>query len=155
MKKTVTVIISVLLVFTLMFSLAGCGAKGKIKGTIKNFQKACNELNVEAAVDCLDSSIAGILKLGAGLLGGLTGKGSDEVFEGLSDLLGSHADSFGVESFKTLKIKVNDVAANENTADAKVTLTYNGLSGEEKSTDATLELKNSSEGWKISGVRFS
>ena len=155
MKKTVTAIISVLLVFTLMFSLAGCGAKGKIRASIKSFQKACNELNVEAAVDCLDPSISGILKLGAGLLGGLTGKGTDEIFESLSGLLGEHADSFGVESFKTLKIKVNDVAANENTADAKVTLTYNGLSGEEKSTDATLELKNGSEGWKISGVRFS
>ena len=154
MKKTVTAVVSVLLVVALMFSLAGCGAKGQVKSTIKAFQKACNDLNVEDAINCLDPSISGMLKLGAGLLGSLTGKDAEGVFESLSSLLGSNADSFGVESFKTLKIKVNDVAANDTTADAKVTLTYNGVSGEEKTHDATITLKSSSDGWKISGLKF-
>ena len=74
---------------------------------------------------------------------------------GVDTLLVSNADSFGIESFKTLKIKVNDVAANDTSADAKVTFTYTGDSGEEKTADGTITLKSTDEGWKISGVRFN
>ena len=43
MKKTLTVIVSVLLVAAMMLSLAGCGAKGKVKATIKDFQNRLKE----------------------------------------------------------------------------------------------------------------
>ena len=154
MKKTLTVIVSVLLVAAMMLSLAGCGAKGKVKATIKDFQKACNELNVEGVIDCLDPSVSGLLNLGAGLLGALTGSDAESMFNTLSSILASTAESFGIDSFKTLKIKVNDVAANDYTADAKVTFTYTAGSGEEKTSDGTISLKSTDEGWKITGVKF-
>ena len=155
MKKAVIKIVSVAMIAVLLFSLAGCGDKGAIKATIKDFEKACNEMNVEAAIDCIDPSISGVLKLGAGLVGGISGKDADGVFESLSSLLSSGAESLGVDGFKTLKVKVNDIAAADSSATAKVTLTYTGHSGEEKTKDATVNLKNSSEGWKISGVKFN
>ncbi len=154
MKKTVSVIVSVLLVAAMLFVFAGCGAKGKVKATVKEFQTACNELNVEGVIDCLDPSISGALKLGAGLLGSLTGTDAEGLFDKLSALLLSGTESFGIDSFKTLKIKVNDVAANDTTADAKVTFSYTTGSGEEKSSDGTISLKSTDEGWKITGVKF-
>ena len=154
MKKTVSVIVSVLLVAAMLFTLAGCGTKGKVKATVKEFQTACNELNVEGVIDCLDPSISGALKLGAGLLGSLTGTDAEGLFDKLSTLLLTGTESFGIDSFKTLKIKVNDVAANDTTADAKVTFTYTTGSGEEKTSDGTISLKSTDEGWKITGVKF-
>ena len=154
MKKTVTVIVSVLLIAAMMFSFAGCGAKGKVKATIKDFQKACNELDIEAAINCLDPSVSNLLNLGAGLLGALTGADAESMFDSLSSILASTAESFGADSFKTLKIKVKDVAANDSTADAKVEFSYKTDSGEEKTADGTISLKSTDEGWKITGVKF-
>ncbi|MBQ6022863.1 MAG: hypothetical protein IJL25_08045 [Clostridia bacterium] len=154
MKKTVTVIVSVLLVAAMMFTFAGCGAKGKVRASIKEFQTACNELNIEGVIDCLDPTVSGALKLGAGLLGSLTGTDAEGVFEKLSALLVTGAESFGIDSFKTLKIKVKDIAANDTTADAKVEFTYTAGSGEEKTSDGTISLKSTDEGWKITGVKF-
>lgn len=154
MKKKLFNVLSLLLVAVLLFSFASCGANGKIKGTISAFQKGCNDLNVSAIIETLDPSISGLLKVGTGFVGSLLGVEDEEIFNSLSSLLGDHADSIGIESFKSLKIKVNDVASNDSTADAKVTLTYTGLSGEEKTTDATISLKYSSEKWLISGVKF-
>ena len=155
MKKTVTAVVSVLLICALALSLSGCGVKGEIRNAVAQFQSACNALDVEAALACLDPSVSGVLKLGAGLLGSLTGQNEEEVFGQLSNLLWQNADSFGVESFRTLKIKVGEIAANETSADAKVELTYVGLSGGETTTGATVTLNNTSEGWKISGFRFN
>ena len=154
MKKTVTRIFSVVLVLTMLLSLASCGEKAKIRSTISAFQTACNELNVEAVVDCLEPTIANLLNAGAGLLGGLLGSSEEEVFSSLSSLLGNHSDAIGIESFKTLQIKVNDIAEDGATANAKVTLSYIGITGEEKTADATINLKNSSDQWLISGVTF-
>ena len=154
MKKTVTVIVSVLLIAAMMFSFAGCGAQGKVKATIKDFQKACNELDIEAAINCLDPSVSNLLNFGAGLLGALTGADAESMFDSLSSILASTAESFGVDSFKTLKIKVNDVAANDATADAKVTFSYTASSGDEKTSDGTISLKNTDQGWKITAVKF-
>ena len=154
MKKTVSVIVSVLLVAAMLFTLAGCGTKGKVKATVKEFQTACNDLNIEGVINCLDPSVSGLLNLGAGLLGALTGSDAESMFNTLSTVLASTAESFGIDSFKTLKIKVNDVASNDTTADAKVTFTYTAGSGEEKTSDGTISLKNTDEGWKITGVKF-
>lgn len=154
MKKTIARTVSVLLVAVLLFSMAGCGAKGEIRATIKDFQYACNEMDIEAALECINPSVYSVLKLGAGLLGSLIGQDAENVFASLSSLLISGADTFGVEAFKTLKIKVNEIAANDTTASAKVTLIYDGKSGEEKTSDATINLKCTDEGWKIDGIRF-
>ena len=156
MKKTVIRIFSVILVLALLFSLTSCGEKGKIKGTINNFQKACNELNVEGVVNCLEPTVASILKAGAGLLGGLLGDSDEEVFNKLSSLLGEHSGMIGIESFKTLKIKTNEITVGEDgsSANARVTLDFIGISGEAKTLDATLKFTNASDQWLISGVDF-
>ena len=156
MKKTVTRIFSVILVLTLLFSLTSCGEKGKIRGTINSFQKACNALDVEGVVDCLEPTVASILKAGAGLLGGLLGDSNEEVFNKLSSLLGEHSGMVGIESFKTLKIKVNDITVDEDgsSAKAQVTLNFIGLTGEEKTLAATLKLTNASDRWLLSGIDF-
>ena len=155
MKKLAVRSVCVALVLSLLLSLSACGQSLGVRRTIASFQAACNELNVEDALACLDPSISGVLNFGAGLIGAITGKSTEELFGSLSKLLGENADSFGIESFKTLDIKVTDVATNEETADAKATLTYTGLDGSEQVHDVTIRLKCDDEGeWLISGVSF-
>ena len=156
LKKKTLQVLSMALAVLLLLSLSGCGQKIRIVGVIRQFQTACNDLDVEAAVACLDPSIGNVLNFGMDLIGSLLGKSNEEMFASLSGLLSEHSDSVGIESFKTLSIKVNDIAANDATADAKVLLTYQGSDGEEKQQDATLRLKYvaEDENWVISGVSF-
>ena len=154
MKRTITSALSLLLIAAMLVSLTACGASGKVKRTIEEFQKACNNQDVNALIDCLDPSIASLLKIGAGFLGSFTGLNASEVFSTLSGLLQTGTDTFGIDSFKTLKIKVKNIAVEDTKAEAKVTFTYMGSSDTEKTTDATISLKLSDEKWLISGVKF-
>lgn len=155
MKKIAIRSVCVVLVLSLLLSFAACGASMGVRSTISSFQEACNTMDVEAAIECLDPSISGVLNFGAGLVGMFTGKSNEELFSALSDFLGKSAENFGVDSFKTLDIDVTDVATNEETADAKATLTYKGMDGAERTNNVTFRLKADDEGeWKISGISF-
>ena len=154
-KRVFSAVLAVALVAALSLTLAACGAKSGVKKTVAAFQKACNDLNVEAALETVDPAVAGVLKLGTGLLGTLTGKTDEELFSMLSSALGAHSDALGIASFKTLKIKVKDVAVTDKDALARAQLTFEDLEGGEKSVDAELSLKqDDGKTWYISGVRF-
>lgn len=153
MKKSVLRTLAIVLVGALLLTLAGCGAKGKVKSVISRFQNACNALDVNAVLDCIDPTIADIAKGAGGLLGLLSGQDTDAVFQSLSSLLIAHEDAKGVDFFKTLKIKVNSVETGETAATAKVTITYKNLSGEEVSREGNLTLKLSDGSWYITGVK--
>lgn len=153
MKKSALRIFAFVLVGALLLSFAGCGAKGQVKGVISDFQKACNDLDINAALDCIDPTVADIVKGAGGLLGLISGQDTDVIFESLSSLLMEHEDMKGVDFFKTLNVKVNGVETGETDAAAQVTLTYKNLAGEEVSRDANLTLKLSDGKWYITGVK--
>ena len=154
MKKKISIVLAVVLVAAIALSLTACGAAGGVKKTLRTFEKACNDLNVEAALECVDPAVSGLLKLGAGFLGAISGQTSEELFTQLSSALGAHADTIGVESFKTMKIKTGKVTTSGDTAYAAVNLTYTGLTGQEESRDAVVKLRQSEKTWYITGIDF-
>ena len=73
----------------------------------------------------------------------------------LSAALGAHSDALGISSFKTLKIRVKDVAVTDKDAVAMARLTYEDLEGGEKTVDAELSLRQSDDKtWYLTGVKF-
>ena len=58
---------------------------------IKNYEKACNDLDMDAMLDCINPSIAEKIELATGVLGMLTGSDSEELFDKLSGLLSTEA----------------------------------------------------------------
>ena len=154
MKKKISIVLAVVLAAAIALSLTACSAAGGVKKTLRTFEKACNDLNVEAALATVDPAVAGVLKLGTGLLGTLTGKTDEELFSALSAALGAHSDALGIASFKTLKIKTGKVTTSGDTAYAAVNLTYTGLTGQEESRDAVVKLRQSEKTWYITGIDF-
>ena len=154
-KRMLSAVLAVALVAALSLTLAACGAKSGVKKTVAAFQKACNDLNVEAALATVDPAVSGVLKLGTGFLGMLTGQTDEELFSALSAALGAHSDALGISSFKTLKIRVKDVAVTDKDAVAMARLTYEDLEGGEKTVDAELSLRQSDDKtWYLTGVKF-
>lgn len=144
------------LVLAMCLTLCACGDKGQIKSTISDFEKACHTLDLNEILDCVDPTVAKVIGGGAGLIGSLTGKTSEELLDSIVPTL--FGEDFSSEFLESIDIKVEDVAVNETSATAMCTISYL-YDGEERAQDATLKLvKEGTEkdaAWYINGVDFN
>ena len=151
MKKVVALV----LCLGLCLSLTACGDKSEIKDTIKDFEEACQTLDLNDMLECMDPTVAKLVGGGAGLIGSLTGKTSEELLDSIVPTL--FGEDYTSEFLQSLKIKVKDVAVNEDNATAMCTITYL-YDGEEQSRDAAFEMvKEGSEedaDWYIADIDF-
>lgn len=140
----------------LVLSLAGCagGDQSQIRSTLKSFSSACQQLDLNAMLDCMSPDAATPLRGGASLMGTLTGKTPEEVLdEAVPFLFGEdYADS---DFLRSLRLKVEDIAVAGDSATALCTLSYT-LNGEKKQRDVSVQLVklevDGKTGWYISSL---
>ena len=141
----------------LVLSLVGCGGNSdeqEIRSTLKSFASACQQLDLNAMLDCMSPDAATPLRGGASLAGTLTGKTPEEILDAaVPFLFGS--DYASSDFLRSLRLKVEDIAVAEDSATALCTLSYT-LDGEEKERDMSVQLvkleMDGQTGWYISSL---
>lgn len=153
MKKAVSISLTILLLFTMAFSLTGCGTKGDIKDTVKSFEKACNELDFNGVLDCIHPTVSGAIKVATNLAGFFADTNSEEMFDKLSEYL-SDSNFGGKEYFSSLKIDVKNIEVEETTAKVYVTFKYK-VNDKESERDAIINCTVDNEKWYITTISFN
>lgn len=141
----------------LVLSLVGCGGNSdeqEIRSTLKSFASACQQLDLNAMLDCMSPDAATPLRGGASLAGTLTGKTPEEILDAaVPFFFGS--DYASSDFLRSLRLKVEDVAVAEDSATALCTLSYT-LDGDEKERDMSVQLvkleMDGQTGWYISSL---
>lgn len=140
----------------LLLSLAGCagGDQRQIRSTLKTFETACQQLDLNAMLDCMDPDTAQAVRNGASLLGQVTGQSAEEVLDATAPFL--FGDDYTSSDFlRSFRLTVEDIAVAEDSATALCTLSCT-LNGEEKQRDVSVRLVkleiDGKQGWYISDL---
>ena len=151
MKKTVKTIIALILISVMSFSFVGCNNDKKdIENLILEFEYACNTLDFDAVLNCIDPKISDNIKLAGGLLGMFTETNTDQMFDELSQYLLDNTDLDGGSSFfSTIKIEVEDIEIEGVEALVTTRLKFN-VTGEEMERVALISCIYYTEKWYLS-----
>lgn len=155
--KSVKSLLLVLVIACTSVMLCGCGDKSNVKGVIRDFETACNSLDIDAMLDCLNPDIADAVNATLGFVGIFTDKDTETMLDSISKtLLGATEEGEGgSEFFSTLKIDVEEVIAGRNSATVDAEVSYD-LNGEtvEKAAEFICNYSDKDEKWYISDFSF-
>ncbi len=159
-QRTIRTISAIVIALSIIVIIATGILRYAVKGpedVIKDFFKACNNVDFVGVLDCLDPSTAKEYKIAVDLLGGLSGLGVDS--ESVSDLGGMFSE-FNDIDMKILDMETEYIIDGDRkkidlfgiykitATDAEIFCTY--MVGGEEQTD-TLELHKYNGKWKIKG----
>ena len=147
MRKIFVSVMTIVLSIAMIFSLTGCsGSNKEIENLMTEFEYACNTLDFDAVLNCINPKVSDKIKIAAGFVGMFTD--TDEMFESLADYLSSD-DIGGTDFFSSIKIDVKDISVEDESATVAATLTYE-LNGEEVVRESTFNCIYYTEKWYIS-----
>ena len=66
-RKNKIILVSLILIITL--SISGCGEEKQCANQVQSFVSACNELDAEGILSCMDPSIADPIRITFGVIG--------------------------------------------------------------------------------------
>ncbi len=149
MKIILKKICSLALITILIFTMTGCGNSNKIKTLMKDFENACNKLDLNAMLECVNPEVAEGIKLAAGLMGMFSDKDSDELLDRLATILLKKAPENTHDFFGSIKIDVGSIEEEGDAAKAEAIVKYN-ISGEEYENETVFECILIEDEWYIS-----
>ena len=150
--KRLRVIAIIVMIFVFSFALTACGEKSEIKKTISNFEDACQNADVESALDCFSPTTASTIRMGLALVGV---NDINEQFAELLEVVGFIDFSGGSisEVLESINIKPKEFDFNEKKTSCTVTgLLQYEVGGTKKEAEIKIKLKKDDEKWYISLV---
>lgn len=152
MKRRIISLAAAIISAVLLLSMAGCGRSenAAVKGVIHDFQKACNRLDLNAMLDCIDPDEAQQLRMAAGIVGMIAGTDSDKLFDGLSNLLFSGFPG-GADLFSSIKIDIQDIKIDGDRAAASVEIACE-VGGTKTTEDSTIQCVCKDGKWYIDNL---
>ena len=149
MKKVLNTVIAFMLSIIIICSTAGCNSSNKdIKNLMTEFEQACNTLNFDEVLNCINPKIADKIKIAVGFMGTLTDTDSEEIFEGLAEYISSD-DISDTDFFSSISIDIKDIIIEDDAATVYTILTYE-IEGEEIIRESTFNCIYYAEKWYIS-----
>ena len=149
MRKIIISITAIVISIAMLVSLTGCGgSKKEIENLMTEFEYACNTLDFDAVLNCINPKISDKVKLAMGFVGMFTETDTDEMFEKLAEYL-SKDDIGGTDFFSSIKIKVDDISISSDTATVSTTLTYK-VNGDEVVRESNFKCIYYTKKWFIS-----
>lgn len=143
---------ALILIIVLTVSICACGNQNnEIKTLTKNFENSCNKLDMNAMLDCIDPDISGSVKKLTGLIGMFSDKDTDELLDSFAKVLFSELPENSKEFFSSIKIKLDNIEIDEDSASATAEITYE-ISGEDNKSNANFEYTRIDEKWYISDL---
>lgn len=143
---------ALILIIALSVSICACGSQNnEIKTLTNNFENSCNKLDMNAMLDCIDPEISGSVKKLTGLIGMFSDKDTDELLDSFAKVLFSELPENSKEFFSSIKIKLDNIEIEEDSASASAEITYE-ISGEDNKSNANFEYTRIDEKWYISNL---
>jgi len=150
MQKNLRKVIIFGLLLILLFSLSGCGSEtNEIRALTKDFENACNKLDMNEMLECIDPDISGSIKKLTGFIGMFSDKDTDELLDSFAKVLFSNLPENSREFFSSIKIKLDSITKEENKAHAAAEIEYE-ISGEDKKVNASFDYTYEDGKWYIS-----
>lgn len=147
-------IVIMMLIATMVLSLCGCSNdKGEIENLMTEFEYSCNELDIDAMLDCIDPAISDKIKLATGIASMFTDKDSDELTEELVGMLTGDNSLNADDFFSSIKIETSDIKTKKETGTANAIVEYS-IAGEKFKKEATFEYIYDMEKWYISSFNL-
>ena len=144
--------VALILIIVLSVSVCACGNQNnEIKTLTNNFENACNKLDMNAMLDCIDPDISESVKKLTGLIGMFSDKDTDELLDSFAKVLFSELPENSKEFFSSIKIKLDNIETDEDSASATAEITYE-ISGEDNKSNANFEYTRIDEKWYISNL---
>ena len=149
--------IILLLVCTMVLSLCSCiGSKKEIQNVIDEFEYSCQNLDIDAMLNCIDPSVAQPIRaliLAARLL---TGTDAEDAMEDAMDMAINtvFGEDYESEEFlKGLSIEDEKISVKRKTATVECKIVFE-IAGESFSQNTTIKMKNKDDTWYISGINL-
>ena len=152
MVKKFKIFAALILIIVLSVSMCACDTQNnEIKTLTKNFENSCNKLDMNAMLDCIEPDISGSVKKLTGLIGMFSDKDTDELLDSFAKVLFSELPENSKEFFSSIKIKLDNIEIDEDSASATAEITYE-ISGEDNTSNANFEYARIDEKWYISNL---
>ena len=149
MKKLIAVVVTAVM----MLSLCACSSNAtEIRDTMNEFQYACQNLDIDAMLNCIDPDVAQPIQAGIASYSVATGKDSEDVLDEVVDqIFGSEYDP---EEFLST-IEATDVKpkVKKNTATIDCTLSFE-IGGQTFERDSRFTMTKKNDKWYISDFEF-
>lgn len=153
MKRTIRSLIAFALILTVLLTVCGCtNEKRELQALITEFESACNVLDFDRVLACLQPKTADAIKVASGVLGFFTNADTDTMCEALASAL-SLVNLGGTDSFRSLQIEVKEIRTEETKAQMDTVFTYD-FQGKSVSKNVTVKCVYEFENWYISEVQF-
>lgn len=147
-------IVIVMLIAAMVLSLCGCSNdKSEIENLMTEFEYSCNELDIDAMLNCIDPAISDKIKLATGIAGMFTDKDSDELIEGLVGMLTGDNSLNADDFFSSIKIETSDIKTKKETGTANAIVEYS-VAGEKFKKEATFDYVYNMDKWYISSFKL-
>lgn len=154
MKRMQRIIAVLLVALVLVLSMSGCGKSSKIKDTIREFEYACQNLDLDAILDTIDPYVADPIRLALALYSGVAGEDYEDMLEDVVDSLigAAFGDRYDPKEFLDT-IRITDIKVKTKGSTATVTCELNfEIAGEQFRRDATIYMVEEDDAWYISGI---
>lgn len=143
---------ALILIISLSVSICACGNQNnEIKTLTRDFENSCNKLDMNAMLDCIDPDVSGSVKKLTSLIGMFSDKDTDELLDSFAKVLFSELPENSKEFFSSIKIKLDNIEIEEDSASASAEITYE-VSGEDNKSNANFEYIRIDEKWYISNL---
>lgn len=147
-------IVVIMLITTVVLSLCGCSNdKGEIENLMTEFEYSCNELDIDAMLNCINPAISDKIKLATGIAGMFKDKDSDELTEELVGMLTGDNSLNADDFFSSIKIEISDIKTKKETGTANAIVEYS-VAGETFKQEATFNYIYNMEKWYISSFKL-
>ena len=155
-RKNKIILVSLILIITL--SISGCGEEKQCANQVQSFVSACNELDAEGILSCMDPSIADPIRIAFGVLGTLTGNELNDVLDGIINVLIKGLQIFNDEIevdqiFSSMSVKIDKIEVNGEYAKVNGKVSFH-LFGKQMKKDMVVDMKETDDVWYIEKINL-
>lgn len=149
MKKTIAVILSIIIALIFIIPTAGCGNNNEeIRNLMTEFEYSCNTLDVDGILDCIHPDITNKVKVAMGIYGMFSGSDSSDMLDGLASIIVNNGKVNAEAFFKSIKIDINEINSSGSDAKVNIDLSYR-LGTENITSKAELGCIKQDDKWYI------
>ena len=146
--------VAMLLTLLTVMSLCSCGSnKGEITDITSDFENACNKLDIDAMLECINPAISDKIKLAKGIASMFTDKKSDEMTDEIVSLLTGDSSLNAADFLSSIKLTTDKIRIKGKAAIADAVVEYS-IAGEKFEKQAVFEYINVEKKWYISKFSF-
>ena len=147
-------LVAMFLTFIVVATLCGCSNnKKEIAEVTSNFEIACNKLDIDAMLDCINPAISDKIKLATGIASMFTDKKPKEMTDELVSLLTGDSSLNADDFFSSINLSTEKLKIKSKTAVADTVVKYS-IAGEKFEKKAVFEYIKVEDKWYISKFSF-